>query len=318
MSSSNKILVMASGGDGAGMNACLYYLTHELEKMKFEVYGVLGGYDGLIDGKFKKLDSNELINSINRGGCVIGAGRSPRYMTDEGRTKAGKNFIKTKALCLVVIGGNGSIKGMLDGKPYGIVSVGIPATIDNDIFYTDYSLGFDSARNANINLIKALCMSSYSQNKVPIVEIMGRDCGKLTLSTAIGCGADFCVIKELPVDLQKMAVKVNKVLKHKGNALIVCAEKNIDLNLLGDLIKLKTGRDTKIFVNGYAQRGADSSGFDRELAVKLAIEASNLIKNKQYFNVVGISNGQAFSTSVENALKATSNTDLSLYNRLYK
>jgi len=318
MAKQKRIAVMASGGDGAGMNACLYYLSHELEKMGYEVYGVVGGYQGLVDGNFKKLSSDELIHSINRGGCVIRAGRSKDYLTDEGRTNAGNNFKKMKFECLVVIGGNGSFKGMLDGKPFGIMSVGIPATIDNDIFYTDYSLGFDSARNANISLIKALCMSTYSQNKIPIVEIMGRDCGKLTLSTAIGCGADYCIIKEEAVDLEKMATKINKTIKSKGDVLIVCAENNIDLNKFGELIKDKTGKETKLFVNGYAQRGADASGFDRELAAKLALECTRLIKANKYFYVVGVKNGETFNVAVEDALQAESNTDLALYKMLYK
>ena len=219
--------------------------------------------------------------------------------------------------CMVIIGGNGSFRGMMDGRPYGIVSIGIPATIDNDIFYTDYSLGYDSARNANISLIKALCMSTYSQNKIPIVEIMGRDCGKLTLSTAIGCGADYCIVKEKKVDLEKMASNIAKTIKSKGDALIVAAEKNINLDDFADMIKEKTGRDVKVFINGYAQRGADASGFDRELAARLANECLSVIENKEYFNVIGVKNGQAFHMPVEEALKTPSNTDLKLYDMLY-
>ena len=118
MTKQRRIAVMASGGDGAGMNACLYYLTKQLERLNFEVFGIEGGYDGLINNQFVKLTSDELIHSINRGGCVIRAGRSARYLTEEGRKIAAKNAKKMAVECVVVIGGNGSFRGMLDGKPY--------------------------------------------------------------------------------------------------------------------------------------------------------------------------------------------------------
>lgn len=312
-----KVAIMCSGSDSSGSNACLYYLTRTLEKQGVEVYGILGGYDGLIDCKYKKLTTQELQFKINQGGSVLHTGHSARYLTQNGLTQAAKSFKKMGVECIIVIGGAGSFRGMVDGAKYGINFIGIPATTDNDLFFTDYSVGYDSAREANIAFITAVQMSCYSLSRVPIIEIRGRDCGKLPFVAAIGSGADYCIIKEVPVKIDNVVTSIANKLKKQEDVLIVVAEGAINTEDFADKITKKAGREVKIFENGYAQRGADASGSDREIAARLAYECSKLVEAKQYFRAVGIKHDRAYNVSITEALEVENNLDIDFYKSLY-
>ncbi len=312
-----KVAIMCSGSDSSGSNACLYYLTRNLEKQGFEVYGIIGGYNGLIDCKYKRITTIELQDKINLGGSVLRTGHSERYLTPVGLTQAAKSFKKMGVECIIVIGGAGSFRGIVDGAKYGINYIGVPSTSENDLFFTDYSVGYDSAREANIAFSSAVRTSCFSQNRVPIVEIRGRDCGKLPFVTAIGSGADYCIIKEVPVKLDKVVTSIANKIKEQGDVLIVVSEGAINTEDFADKIAKKSGRVVKIFENGYAQRGADTSGFDREISARLAYECVNLVNSKNYYRAVGLKNGFAYNTSIAEALEKENNLDVDFFKSLY-
>lgn len=313
-----KIGIIASGGDGSGMNACVFYLTSFLTKKGYKVVYFQNGYNGVINNKVAKTDIEDLRNNINNGGCIIGAGRCPEYSSEEGRKKAVETLAKHNIEGLIVIGGDGSIKGIQDGAPYGLKGIGVPATIDNDCFHSDYSLGHDSAVNANIVQIKAAKMSSFTMGVLPLIETMGRHCGKLALASAIASGAHICAVKEVPMSEEELINKI-KVLKKAGkqNIVTVVAEKIYNIDDLAKKIEEQTNSTVRTTVCGYTQRGANTSAFDRILAASLAKEAVKLVEQGKWQQVVGQNSGSTYHMPITNMINSKTNFDFELYNAFF-
>ena len=319
MAKKKRIGIIASGGDGSGMNACIYYLSKFLIDGGYEPVYFENGYEGIVNNKKVEMTLRDLRRFVYDGGCMIGAGRSAKYMTDEGRRMAVDTMNKENVECFIVIGGNGSIKGIVDGAEFGFRGIGIPATIDNDAYYSDYAIGYDSAANANLNVIKSVKVSCFATNKLPIVEIMGRDCGKLTMTSAVGSGADICVVKEVPKTIDDICEEV-RILKKAGRSriLIVIAEKNFDLQELAKRAGEAFDQDVRTFVSGYAQRGPDASAFDRALAASLASEAYKDVVEGKYNVTVGANKSGTFSMCIKEAVFNTPATfNHCLYDTLF-
>ena len=212
---SRKIGVLTSGGDAPGMNAAIRAVVRSALSKGMEVYGVHRGYNGLINGDVFKMDERSVSDIIHQGGTVLYTARCPEFRTQEGVAKAKAKCDELGIEGLVVIGGDGSFRGAADLSAMGMVCVGIPGTIDNDISCTDYTIGFDTAMNTAMELVDKLRDTSQSHDRISVVEVMGRGCGDIALSTAIACGAAFVAIPEIPFD-EKVAIERIKTARANG------------------------------------------------------------------------------------------------------
>ena len=221
-----KIAVMTSGGDSPGMNACIRAVVRTGIYNGMEVYGIRRGYEGMIDGDFYKMESHDVSNIIQRGGTILKTARSQRFMTAEGRKTAFDNLKLHGIEGFVAIGGDGTFRGAtVFEKEYGITCVGVAGTIDNDLFGTDYTLGFDTAINTAIDCIDKIRDTAISHNRLFFVEVMGRDAGFIALSCGIAGGAEAIVIPETETNIDNLISILQNGWQHqKSSAIVIVAE----------------------------------------------------------------------------------------------
>ncbi|HRF77860.1 MAG TPA: ATP-dependent 6-phosphofructokinase, partial [Chitinophagales bacterium] len=217
-----KIAVMTSGGDSPGMNACIRAVVRTGIYNGMEVYGIRRGYEGMIDGDFYKMESHDVSNIIQRGGTILKTARSQRFMTPEGRKTAYDNLKLHGIEGFVAIGGDGTFRGAtVFEKEYGITCVGVAGTIDNDLFGTDYTLGFDTAINTAIDCIDKIRDTAISHNRLFFVEVMGRDAGFIALSCGIAGGAEAIVIPETETNIDNLISILQNGWQHQKSSAIV-------------------------------------------------------------------------------------------------
>lgn len=312
-----KIAVLTSGGDAPGMNAVIRAVARAGIFSEMEVYGILHGYEGLIDNEIFQLKWSDLGNIMHTGGTMLGSARSERFFEDKWIDKAADNLLKLGINSLVVIGGDGTFRGSTQLSKRGISIVCVPATIDNDLGYTDYTIGFDTAVNTVLSIISHIRDTSSAHSRTTIVEVMGRDCGDLALFSGLGGGADLLLVPEIPVDIQQIIERVREgQVSGKLHNIIVKSEGvDIPTDELEELIEGVTGQETRSVVLSYIQRGGSPSGRDRTLASLMGAKAVKLLEgNEKIISVaIGIRREDIISMSLETAIETKPVFDKDLY-----
>ena len=303
-----KIAVMTSGGDSPGMNACVRAVVRTGIYHGLEVFGIMRGYEGMIDGEFKRMESVDVSNIIQRGGTVLKTARSQAFMTEEGRKKAYENLKKNGIEGFVAIGGDGTFRGAtVFEKEFGISCVGVPGTIDNDLFGTDYTLGFDTAINTAIDAIDKIRDTAISHNRLFFVEVMGRDAGFIALSTGIAGGAEAIVIPETETDIENLISILQKGWAHqKSSAIVIVAEGDERGGAfeIAKLVKEKFDHyDTRVSVLGHIQRGGNPTVRDRILGSRLGMAAVEALMDGKKNVMAGLISDEVAFTPFANATK---------------
>lgn len=302
------IAVLTSGGDAPGMNAALRAVVRTANFYDIECYGVREGYNGLINGDFTKMGPRSVKNIINQGGTILKSARSKEFRTKEGRQKAYDKCVEFGIEALVCIGGDGSFTGAkIFNEEFGIQVIGIPGTIDNDIFGTDNTIGYDTALNTAMEAIDKIRDTATSHNRVFFVEVMGRDAGFIALNSGIATGALDILIPERKDSLEEMFNTFEKAgIVGKSSSIVVVAEAD-KLGNIYDLAQATKDRfpmyDIRVAVLGHIQRGGSPSCADRVLASKLGFGAVEGLLEGQNNVMVGMRSNTLVYTPIEEAIK---------------
>ncbi len=293
----SKIGVFTSGGDAPGMNAAIRAVVRTSIYYKREVYGITQGYEGMIAGDIVKLGARSVGNIIQRGGTILKSARSTEFRTKEGRKKAYENLKKNGIDSLVAIGGDGTFTGLhIFFEEYGVPSICIPGTIDNDLAGTDYTIGYDTATNTAVEAIDKIRDTAISHNRLFFIEVMGRNSGYIAINSGIAGGAVASIIPEDTMTIEELFEKLDEGGKtNKKSSLVVVAEGS-KIGTAMELSKKFSERnnyfDIKVTILGHLQRGGNPTYFDRVLASKMGVAAVEGLINGQNDVMVGIRNNQ--------------------------
>ncbi len=314
-----KIAVLTSGGDSQGMNACLNIIVKMAEFNYITVMGVKNGYKGLVENDFVELKYADVRNISHLGGTYLKSARCQEFMTLEGQKKAAKNLKNREIDALIVIGGDGSFRGVMALNELGIKTMAIPATIDNDLHYTENTLGFDSAVNVAANAIESVKQTMSALDRCSVIEVMGRHCGSIALYSAAACCAEVVVLPEKPFTRRKI-IRAIKRAKDRGidSPTVVVAENLYDIKELASEIQSQVGIETKTCVLGYIQRGGAPSVEDRLLAMQYGVKAIELLVSGKHNRAIGIKNGKIIDVSMEAAIDTNSNFNEVLFDLFSK
>lgn len=291
-----KIGILTSGGDAPGMNAAIRAVTRTAIYHQIEVYGIYEGYQGLINRLFRKLEANDVSKIIQRGGTVLKTGRSNDFRTAEGRKQAYINLSNEGINTIIVIGGDGSLKGIGDFcEEYQDISfILIPATIDNDMSGTDYTIGYDTAINTVVEAVDKIRDTAESHNRIFFVEVMGRDSGFIALQSGIACGAEAIFIPEIQNQAANLKSYLKKGFKRQKNSNIVIVaegdEEGGAMKMAEEIKKDFKEYDVRVSILGYIQRGGKPSPLDRVNASKLGYYAIKALLNGEKNIMIGIIN----------------------------
>jgi 6-phosphofructokinase 1 len=313
-----KVGVLTSGGDAPGMNAAIRAVVRACAYYNVECVGVYRGYQGMIEGDFKPMGPRDVKNIINKGGTILKSARSKDFRTAEGRKLAYDNLVAAGIDSFVVIGGDGSFTGAeIFNDEFGFPVIGIPGTIDNDIFGTSHTLGFDTALNTVIDAIDKIRDTANSHNRLFFVEVMGRDAGHIALNAGIGAGAEEILIPEESFGLDRLveSLKRSKESGKTSSIVVVSEGDKIGKNVfeLKDYIEENMPEyDVRVSVLGHMQRGGSPSCFDRVLASRLGVKAvESLLEGKSNY-MVGLYQDKVTLTPLEQAIKGQSEIDMEL------
>ncbi len=339
MKRSTKIALITSGGDCQGLNAAIRGVGKSLfQRMdNVEIYGMYDGYRGLIEGDYKFMEPQDLSGILTEGGTILGTSRQNyvpgKDIVDDNGNSVIPSMLQTynrlNLDCLVIMGGNGTQKSAKLIADAGMNVITLPKTIDNDIWGTDTTFGFQSAVDIATNHIDYIHSTASSHSRIFVVELMGRDAGWLTLNAGIGSGADVILIPEIPYDLNKVAELIEERNRQgKRYSIIACAEGAVsvdDIKLdeeasrrkrensrhstvsyeIADRLEKLTGKEARVTVPGHYQRGGPPCPYDRVLATQFGVAAADLIINKQYGRMVAVQGGQIVSIPLEDAASKT-------------
>lgn len=303
-----KIGVFTSGGDAPGMNACLRAVVRTGLSKGVEVVGIYRGFQGMIEADFKNMDHHSVSNIIHRGGTILKTARSKDFNTEEGRKKAYESLQDAGIDGLVVIGGDGSFRGaMALNREFGMPVIGCPGTIDNDLFGTDYTIGYDTAINTVVHAVDKIRDTADSHNRLFFIEVMGRDAGFIALRSGIASGAEAVLIPETTTYIDSLIATLERGWKrNKTSAIIIVAEGD-DAGGAYQVAEQVNQRfnnwETKVTVLGHIQRGGSPSAFDRVLASRMGNAAVDALLNGQTNKMVGQRDGQMELVSFEKATK---------------
>jgi 6-phosphofructokinase 1 len=317
MSSVKRIAVLTSGGDAPGMNAAIRSVVRTAVYHDLYVYGIYRGYDGMVSGDIKRLDVADVANIIQRGGTVLKTARSEAFRTEEGRKQAYENLIAHDIDGVVVIGGNGTYTGAdIFMKEYNIPFVGLPGTIDNDIYGTDYTIGFDTAINTSIEAVDKIRDTADSHNRLFFVEVMGRHAGFIALHTGIGSGAGAIFLPETDTTIEELSESLRKSVKRqKLFNLVIVAEGNTngDATEIARQIKERNPEfDVKVTIIGHLQRGGSPTAMDRVLASRMGNSAVKALLRGEGGVALGIINDKITFTPFHDAITKTKNLNKDL------
>lgn len=307
--------VLTSGGDAPGMNAAIRAVVRMGIANRLRVMGINRGYNGLINGEIFEMSRTSVSDIIQRGGTMLKTARSEEFKTPEGRKRA-YNILKVFGIeGLVVIGGNGSFKGaQYLYKDFGINVVGIPGTIDNDLAYTDYTIGFDTALNTVLDAINKLRDTSTSHERVSIIEVMGRHCGDIALFSGIAGGAESIIIPEQEFNFNNLCETIIEgKVRGKVHNLILLAEGIGGAEELAKRIGEVTGIETRATVLGHIQRGGSPTAFDRILASRMGAKAVETVIKDGKQRVIGIKNNIISDFDMDEALNMKKEDNTALY-----
>ncbi|MFY7729363.1 MAG: 6-phosphofructokinase [Flavobacterium sp.] len=307
-----KIGVLTSGGDSPGMNAAIRAVVRTCAFHNIECTGIYRGYQGMIEGDFKEMGPRSVNNIINKGGTILKSARSKEFMTPEGRKKAYDNLVKQGIDAFVVIGGNGSFTGgLIFNAEYDFPVIGIPGTIDNDIYGTSFTLGYDTALNTVVEVIDKIRDTASSHNRLFFVEVMGRDAGHIALNAGIGAGAEEILIPEEDMGLDRLVESLKRSkASGKSSSIVVIAEGektgNSAFELKEYFDKNMPEYDVRVSILGHMQRGGSPSCFDRVLASRLGVKAVEVLLEGKSNYMVGLIKDEIALTPLELAVKGKS------------
>jgi 6-phosphofructokinase 1 len=298
-----NIAVLTSGGDAPGMNAAIRAVVRSGINSGVRVFGIKRGYNGLIQGDLEEMKMSSVSDIIQRGGTILRTARSEEFKTPEGQAKA-VNVAKVFNIDgIVVIGGDGSFAGAQKLTDLGIACIGIPGTIDNDLAYTDYTIGFDTAVNNVLDAINKIRDTSTSHERVSIIEVMGRHCGDIALHAGIAGGAESIIVPEAEYSVDDICRKLIQG-KNRGklHSIIVLAEGAGDGIQLEKEISSKVNMEVRTTILGYIQRGGNATATDRLLASRMGAKAVELLIEGKAGRVVGIKENRIFDMEIHEAL----------------
>lgn len=312
-----KIAVLTSGGDSPGMNACIRAVVRAANHFKIEVVGVRRGYQGMLENDIISLSPNDVSNIIQRGGTILKTARSNDFMQPEGRKKAIENLRNAEVEGLVVIGGDGSFKGALTlHQEFGLPVVGTPGTIDNDLYGTEATIGYDTAINTVVQAVDKIRDTANSHNRLFFVEVMGRDAGFIALRSGIACGAEEVLVPETETYTEALMQKLEKGWdREKTSAIIIVAEGD-DSGGAESLAKLVKERfphfDTRVSILGHMQRGGSPTAYDRVLASELGAGAVKALMDGKTNIMIGRMHGKVVEVPFEQSVKHHRNINRNL------
>jgi 6-phosphofructokinase 1 len=304
-----RIGIFTSGGDAPGMNACIRAVVRGAVYHGIEVYGIRRGYNGMIAGDVYKMDSHSVSNIVQRGGTILKSARSKEFMTPEGRKKAYENLTELGIEGLVAIGGNGTFTGaMIFGNEYGIPTVGAPGTIDNDLYGTDYTIGFDTAVNTALDAIDRIRDTASSHDRIFFIEVMGRDSGYIAVQSGIAGGAELVMVPEVLTPISEVVETLKQGWsRSKSSSIIIVAEGDEEGSAVevAEKIKRQVSEDADIRVTtlGHTQRGGPPSAYDRILASRLGLGALEGLMAGQKNVMAGIINNELVYTPFEDTIR---------------
>lgn len=288
-----RIAVLTSGGDAPGMNAAIRAVVRKSIYHNIDVFGIYYGYDGLIDGNIKQLDIGSVGDIIHRGGTILYSARSQAFRTEAGQDEAVKQLKKHRIDGLVIIGGDGSLRGAQTLNERGVHCIGIPATIDNDLAFIDRTIGFDTSLNTVIDVIDKIRDTATSHERTFVLEVMGRDSGDLALYAGLAGGAESIIIPEKQHDFKDVIQRLQQGMSRgKKHSIILLAEGVGDAVEYSEKIEAATGLDTRVTVLGHIQRGGTPSASDRVLASRLGGKAVQLLMDGETGKLVALKNNE--------------------------
>jgi 6-phosphofructokinase 1 len=310
-----RIAVVTTGGDAPGMNAAIRGVVRIASSKKFQVLGFRRGWEGLITNTFTQLTPRTVGGILQLGGTILHTSRCPEFEKKEGVRKAAETLASNHISGLVVIGGDGSFKGALDLSAYtDTMIVGIPASIDNDVFGTDETIGFDTAANTAVAEIDKIRDTAVSEERVFIIEVMGRERGFLALEVGLTVGAEIILVPEVKYQNEKLFETVREnMAKGKKSGLIVAAEGIGDTRLLAGQIQRNTKAEVRLSIIGYAQRGGNPTARSRLLASLFAHKAVQLLSQKDGGRVVGLQDGEIGSVELQKSCNTKKVLDPALF-----
>lgn len=310
-----RIGILTSGGDSPGMNAAIRAISRYAIYHGLKVMGIEEGYKGLMEGNIIDISISTVGGIIDRGGTVLKSARSEEFKTEAGLEKALKILRIFDIDGLVVIGGDGSLKGARELNKRGFPVVGVPATIDNDMKYTDHTIGFDTVLNTIEDAVSKIRDTTESHGRISIVEVMGRNSGQIALRSGIAGGADCILVPEIKPDIKDMCKKLIKA-KNRGkkHSIIIFAEgvRGLTPYTLGEQITEVTGIETRITILGHLQRGGSPSAFDRIIASRFGAEAAKILIQGESNKAVGIKGNKIINVELDKNIELGNEIDLEL------
>lgn len=302
------IAVFTSGGDSPGMNACIRAVVRTARGKGIGVYGIVRGFQGMIDGDFREMESHDVSNIIQRGGTILKTARSKEFLTYQGRKKAFDNLQKHGIEAVIAIGGDGTFAGCkVFNEEFSTPFIGLPGTIDNDLIGTDFTIGYDTAINNVVQVVDKIRDTADSHDRLFIIEVMGKDAGFIALRAGIGCGAEAILVPETPTFMDELIAKLKAGWKRqKTSSIVIVAEgdESGGAYAVAERVKAELPHfDTRVSILGHLQRGGSPTAMDRVLASRLGNEAVNALLTGKHNVALGIVCGQVAFTPFEKAIK---------------
>ncbi|MCL2334471.1 MAG: 6-phosphofructokinase [Endomicrobia bacterium] len=299
-----KVGIITSGGDAPGMNAAVRAVTRYGISLGYEIIGIKRGFKGLLDDEFQRLTLRSVSGIINTGGTMLHTGRCPETKTKTGLNRAVKTINDLNLSGLIIIGGDGSLAAGNAFSQKGVKVVNIPASIDNDIYGTDETIGYDTALNTAVEAIDKIRDTATSHDRIFVVEIMGREHGFLTLDVGLAAGCEYIVVPEIKPDMKKLAQELTKGKERgKTSEIIAFAEGCGSSNDFAKQVEKLTGLEVRVSNLGYIQRGGRPTARTRILASKFGYAAMNLFHKGQYNRLVCLASGQITSMPISQVIK---------------
>lgn len=314
-----RIGVFTSGGDSPGMNAAVRAVVRTAIANNIETFAIYEGYKGLIEGNIQPLSSKEVSNIIQRGGTILKSSRSKKFETVAGRKTAAENIKKHQLDGIIAIGGNGTFTGaLIFSKEHNIPMVGIPGTIDNDLFGTDYTIGYDTAINTVVEAVDKIRDTASSHNRLFIIEVMGRDAGFIALRSGISVGADAILIPETHTYINQLTKKLEQGTKKQKSSMIVIVAEGDDAGGAYEVAKKVKEKcpnyDARVTILGHIQRGGSPTALDRVIASRMGNAAVEALINNKTNVMIGIVNNKIAYTPFQKSIKHNNKINIDLLN----
>lgn len=312
----NCIGILTSGGDSPGMNAAIRAVTRTAISKGFKVKGIYRGYDGLINGEIKEFTSESVSNIVARGGTILKSARSKEFMTIEGREKAFAVMQQEGIDALVVIGGNGSLTGARNfAQEHNVPCIGLPGTIDNDLYGTDLTIGYDTTLNTIVECVDKIRDTANSHERIFFVEVMGRDAGFLAQNSAIASGAEAAIIPEDSTDADQLEQFIGRGIRKSKNSSIVIVSESPKCGAMfyAERVKKEYPQyDVRVSILGHLQRGGSPTARDRILATRLGAGAIDALLDGQRNVMVGIRNDEVIYVPFADAIRSDKPMNMNL------